>query len=177
MKKLIFCICVPIITIGCNPKADFLVLSNKIYNLENHSKRFYSTKRNRLEKEVRKIIFTSDSTKFLQKPITDTIFILQGFNSESNIFFGDIWNKQKRIIYRYVQDRIQYDKLSALDDFQFKLVRTWDTVRIRKEEKEHPLIDNSTVFKAMRCYKENNRWKIDTVFFNNFRNFHNHDQN
>jgi precorrin-6B methylase 2 len=177
MKNRIFGICVSMILIGCNPKADFLILSNKIYNLENHTKRFYSIKRNREEKEVRKVIFTNGSTQFLLKPIADTIFILQGFNSESRVFFGDIWNKQERLIYRYTQNRIQYDKLSALDEFQFKLVRTWDTVSIRKAEKEHPLIDNNTTFKAMRCYKQNNRWKIDTIFFNNFRNFENHNQN
>src|SRR5471030_2435525 len=99
MKKYLTTFLIFFVSISCTPKADFLVLSNKIYQLNFNDKSRLKKKKIELERKARINAYRADSKSFLTKPINDTVFIAQGYNSESGVLFNHIWDTKHDIIY------------------------------------------------------------------------------
>jgi len=169
MKKTNVLIFALVIITGCASQSDFLMLSKRFYQLEQRSKRPFLHSVIQREKKIRDSVFKNNKIKFLEGSVNDdTLFVVQCFDAETWKYFGDIWNRKKRLTYEYLDKQLKYDSQPALTNYQYKLITAWDTLNIRKMEKEAGFIDNHRLFKAMRCYKDNSKWKTDTIFFKDF---------
>lgn len=168
MKKTLLIILMISVILGCRSKADFLVLSEKIYRLERGSKKYHSIKTGLNQKKVRKLVFNANKSSFLHKTIHDTLFIIQGLNTEAKVQFGQIWGRNNELIYEYDGGQLKFTKQTILDKYQMRLIKAWDTSMLKQQAKEHRGIEIRTIFNAMRCFKKNEKWYIDTVYFNDF---------
>ena len=170
MKKTKLASLILFALMGCTPKVDFLVLSNKIDHLKINDGRTQNEKIIKLGKKARSKAYLSDSVLFIRQPIRDSLFIIEGYNYTSGVLFGDIFDKTHKVSYRFSKGELQFGGTS-LTKFQMEIVKKWDTTMIKHEEGTHGLIDNQLIYKAMRCYKKNNDWQIDTISFEDFFDF------
>ena len=157
-----------VIVYGCASQSSFLILSKKIYQIERQSKHTFLHSVIRKEKDIRDSIFNKNKIFPENFANNDTLFVVQCFDSEQGKYFGDIWNRKKRITYEYLDKQLTYGSLPVLTPYQYKLITVWDTLNIRNLEKRNGFLDNHRLFKTMRCYKDGSNWKIDTVFFKDF---------
>jgi len=166
MKRMYFYASLIILSSGCAPKADFLVISKLIYKEDTKNMNSKLIKRADNARKSRLMAFQADSTKFLKGELNDTTYVIELFNSESASFYGNIWNKNHKMHYSYIQEKFKFDYSPSLSEYETKLILKWDTVTIRKREAAgQRLLDNNTSFKVTRCVKKNNTFRLERIRF------------
>jgi len=160
-----------IIFSGCSSKMTFPLLSERIYKKNGGLNDKSTFKLSSYDRDARMKAYLMDSTSFLKGNLKDTLYLLEGYNMEISTFYGKIWNRNHEINYSYSKGTITLQKQSVFTDYQVKLITNWDTVQIRKEEKDNGnWLDNNLLLNAFRCYKNGSNWKIDEVYFKDFFN-------
>lgn len=97
----------------------------------------------------------------------DTLYILESYAIEAGDYTGKIWNSKGSLSYNYLKGRFNYpDKVFT--DYTVRLVETWDTASIRKEEIENATSLPEKWIKATRIINQSGKVKIDCI---NFREF------
>jgi hypothetical protein len=117
--------------------------------------------------EVRNNIDTLKHLYFINE--TDTLFFLESIGIESNNFYGQIWDKNKRIGYAYSdKNNIKFYSEKIYTNIICKLIENWDTTSIRNEEKhDSPMMNPRTIY-GTRVIVYKKRLKIDCIKFNEF---------
>jgi hypothetical protein len=149
----------------------FPLLSDKIYAKNGGVNDKSTFKLSLYKRDARMKAYLIDSSSFLKGRLKDTIYLLEGYNIETAIFYGRIWNSSKAVNYSYSKDVLTLQTLPVFTDYQIKLITNWDTVQIRKEEKGNGnWLDNNLLINGIRCYKKGGTWQIDEIYFKNFFN-------
>jgi hypothetical protein len=149
----------------------FPLLSEKIYTQNGGINDKSTFKLSAYKRDARMKAYLKDSSSFLKGNLKDTLYILEGYNIETAIFYGSIWNKENKVNYSYSKGIIALQHQQIFTDYQIKLVTNWDTVQIKKEEIDNSnWLDNNLLINGIRCYKKGNAWKIDEFYFKNFYN-------
>jgi len=172
MKNLIITALLLIIVVcGCSTKMTFPLLSEKIYRKNGGVNDKSTFKLNSYQKDARMKAFLLDSAAFLKGRLKDTLYILEGYNIETGTFYEKIWNTNHQVSYSYLQGNVTLQQQSVFSEYQVKLIADWDTVQIRKEEKNNGnWFDNNLLINGIRCYKVGSSWQIDEIAFKNFFN-------
>lgn len=107
----------------------------------------------------------------------DTIFMLEAydinFETGETQSYGTLWNSNGT---EFSYERINNGKLRKVNDMQYfskymkSLINTWDTIQIRKEEKEWGQISGFYIY-ATRIISFNNKYSLNCISFINFSNF------
>ena len=169
MKKITLLGFIVLMTItGCSKKISFPVLSKQIYN-RNGGKNDKSTfKLSRIKYEARKKAYSDVHSSFLRTKI-DTLFVFEGYNIETGIFYGAMWNKENSFNYSYFKGKLSRQEKPYFSGYQLSLVSKWDTLQIRKEEKINGnYFGNNLMLNAFRCYIKDGQWLIDEIYFKDF---------
>jgi hypothetical protein len=172
MKNLIPLWCLSIFALsGCSSKMTFPLLSDKIYAKNGGVNDKSTFKLSTYKRDARMKAYLTDSSSFLKGRLKDTIYLLEGYNIETAVFYGRIWNSSKAVNYNYSKNILTLQKPSVFTNYQIKLITSWDTVQIRKEEKGNGnWLDNNLLINGIRCYKKGSNWKIEEIYFKNFFN-------
>lgn len=99
-------------TAGCSQKISFPVLSDKIYNKNGGENDKSTFKLSRGKSEARKKVYLDAHASFLKGNI-DTLFIFEGYNMETGIFYGTIWNKEDKVNYSFFKGEISFQEKSV----------------------------------------------------------------
>lgn len=78
---------------------------------------------------------------------TDTIFFLESFDIDNGIFYGKIWNKNRRIEYTYYRGNFNFNQKDIFSQYTCKLIEEWNIPEIREEERI-----NSTMTSPLRIF-------------------------
>lgn len=118
-------------------------------------------------REVRNKIDTLKNLYSIDR--TDTLFFLESIGLESNNFYGQIWDKKKKIGYVYNDKKdIRICSDNIYTNYMCKLIENWDTISIRYEEKNDPPMMNPRTIYGTRVVVEKEGLKIDCIKFNEF---------
>jgi hypothetical protein len=170
MKNLIkIAILSIVIMTGCSSKITFPMLSEKIYAKNGGVNDKSTFKLSSYKRDARMQAYLKDSSSFLKGDLTDTVYILEGYNIEIATFYGRIWNKSHVLNYSCSKGVFMLQKESVFTDYQIKLTTDWNTIQIRKEEKNNGnWLGNNLLMNGIRCYKQGSKWRIEEVCFKNF---------
>jgi len=153
---------------GYAQKISFPSLSEKIYKKNGEHNDKYTFKLNAYKRDARDRVYLNDSASFLRNKI-DTLYIMEGYNIETGIFYGTIWDKKQSVSYSYFRKQLAIQNHSVFTDYQLSLVTKWDITSIRKEEEVNGgWLDNNLFINALRCYRIGGDWQIDEISFKNF---------
>jgi hypothetical protein len=157
--------------LGCSSKTTFPVLSEKIYKIKGGVNDKSTFKLSSYKRDARMKAYLMDSSSFLRGNLKDTLYILEAYNLETSMFYGRIWSENHAVNYSYSIGVFTFKKQSVFTDYQIKIVTNWDTVQIRKEERDNGnWLDNDLLISAVRCSQKGGNWKIDEVYFRDFFN-------
>lgn len=117
--------------------------------------------------KIHQSLHKSGKLKFTNK--SDSVFILEMIDIETGICYGCIWNKQKKMNYKYYTYPIQkfdFSIKSVFPQYIQDLVSNWDVEKIKKTEKKNSIIDANNIYSYRIVLGDT--IKIDYLYFQEF---------
>ena len=105
---------------------------------------------------------------------SDTLFILETFDGETAIYYGEMWNKDKHISYTHeVGGKITFDGFDILGghnfpDYMRNLISRWNVPAIRQFNKEYGRLFDSWPIIGIKIIINKGRIKVDSITFDDF---------
>jgi hypothetical protein len=117
--------------------------------------------------EVRLKMYKNSKPSFLKVSI-DTLYMVETYNIEQGIFYGQIWNNQGNVAYSYTNHQFVYVK-NQFPNYMRSLISKWDTVQIRNEENLYStMINSNKIYATYIIKKSKEKYDIKSICFNNF---------
>ena len=147
---------------SCTPNR-FQILSHSI------DKKYQENKNWKRETffDLRKKLYNQGKLKFINLN-SDTVFVIESHVTESNEYFGMIWNKTKSLSYMYYKNNFSFENKKIFTDYTVKLVQKWDTINIRLEEKVNGNLIPENYIYACKLIVSNNIITVNNISFKEF---------
>ena len=111
-------------------------------------------------------MFKTGKLNFVDK--SDTLFFLESSDIESASIYGKIWNSIGHIEYIYNRGNYKFNVSEVYTDYTCKLLQSWDTASIKKEEKLNPAGFTPRNIYGTRIIKNRSNLQIDCILFKEF---------
>ena len=120
---------------NCYSQSDFIRISNDIYKRAikiNNSKKF--KKAARIDNKIRKEIIRKGKISFLDS--SEPLFILDGYDLETDDYYTEIWNSKGFISYDSNKKKYKKNEESYYSEELKLLIKDWSIETIKKNMKE-----------------------------------------
>ena len=122
------------IFISCNTQGSFLKLSSSIYKNRIAKTKVY-TKNEKKAKEARNEAYNIGKLNFFNH--NEDLFIIDGYDIESDITYTQIWNTKGEINFKYDKKSYEFIQESFYHKKLKRLVSGWDLNRIEELSKKN----------------------------------------
>jgi len=98
----------------------------------------------------------------------DTLYLMQSFEIESGVYIGRIWSKKKFLNYQYKNKKFSFDDGEYFNKYSIELLEKWDTVSIRRNEKQFANTLPERWVKGIKVVKLKKRFDIMCISYRDF---------
>ncbi|WP_430899030.1 MULTISPECIES: hypothetical protein [unclassified Paraflavitalea] len=100
--------------------------------------------------------------------VFDTLYILETYEIESGTYTGRIWNGKSVLNYTYNRNTFSFEQQNLFTTYIVKLIQSWDTTAIRKEENINASILPEKYINGTRVFIANTKTQIECIKFKEF---------
>ena len=163
MRNFLIIIFAPLFLYGCSGQS-FLKISRSLGEKQNDKP---GTLKTLTFHEIREKLIREKEAEFLNSAF-DTLFLLEKHSIESGTYYGKIWTKHDSLSYAYSNNVFNFTKENLFTNYTCFLVRKWDTIGIRDQEKKYSDMIPQYIIYASIIVKKEKVYDIQTLIFKEF---------
>lgn len=116
--------------------------------------------------EIRMDLINNEKLGFIKS--IDTIYILETYSYEIEIFYGNIWNGTSKLEYSYNKNKFDFNIGKIFSNYTIELIENWDIETIRYEERNNSTMTNPNLIYGTRVIRNESEIDVDCICFDEF---------